>query len=167
MGLIITKYEDTANNNIVFDSSKFDYSYDDDPFPADTATDFENIILEQGDGFNVIRQTDTKDSMGSISDVSEATFRIFAYISDISKKDRMVHDMGLAVPGNRIMYVKPEYIITSGGVETTNTVKEGDILIDRNAYKWRIIKIIQEPYINGTQIYKKAVVQSIGLEGSG
>jgi len=167
MGLIITLYEDTANNNVVFDSSKFDYDYDADPFPADTATDFENILLEQGDIFFVTRQTDTKDGMGSISDISEAEFRVIAYIMDISKKDRMVHDMGLAVPGNMIMYVKPSDSVTSAGVDTTNEVKEGDILKDRNDYKWRIIKIIQEPYINGTQIYRKGVVQSIGLEGSG
>ena len=166
MGLIITKYEDSVNNNIVFDSSKFDYMYDSDPFPEDTATDFENIILEQGDSFVVTRPTTTKDSMGTVSDISDTDFRIFAYISDISKKDRMVHDMGLAVPGNRIMYVKPEYSITSAGVATTNEVREGDILADRDSEKWRVIKIIQEPYINGTQIYKKCVVQSIGLKGS-
>ena len=166
MGIVFTKYEDTDNNNIVFDSSKFDYSYDSDPFPADTATDFENIILEQGDIFFVTRPTTTKDSMGTVSDISDTDFRIFAYISDISKKDRMVHDMGLAVPGNRIMYVKPEYSIISAGVAITNEVREGDILKDRNDEKWRVIKIIQEPYINGTQIYKKSVVQSIGLKGS-
>ena len=166
MGLIITLYEDSANNNIVFDTSKFDYRYDDDPFPADTATDFKNIILEQGDVFFVIRQTDTTDGMGTISDISDEEFRIYAYISDISKKDRMVHDMGLAVPGNRIMYVKPEYTTTSAGVDTTNEVREGDILKDRDSEKWRVIKIVQEPYINGTQIYKKCVVQSIGLKGS-
>ncbi len=164
MALVITRYE--HGDDVTFDISKFDYSYDDDPFPADTATDFENIILEQGDVFFVIRQADTKDGMGTISDISETEFRIFAYISDISKKDRMVHEMGLAVPGNRIMYVKPEYLIISAGIETTNLVKEGDILKDRKDHKWRVIKIIQEPYINGTPIYKKCVVQSIGLEGS-
>ena len=166
MGLIITKYEDTDNLNLRFDYSKFNYMYDSDPFPDDTATDFENIILEQGDGFIVTRPATTNDSMGSVSDISDTDFKIFAYISDISKKDRMVHDMGLAVPGNRIMYVKPEYSTISAGAATTNEVREGDILKDRDSEKWRVIKIIQEPYINGTQIYKKCVVQSIGLKGS-
>lgn len=166
MGIIFTKYEDSANNNIVFDSSKFDFATDDDTFPADTATDFSDIVLEQGDVFNIIKQTDTTDSMGTVSDVSESEFRVIAYIQDISKKDRMVHDMGLAVPGNRIMYVKPEDSLTSAGVEITNSLKEGHILQDRNNLKWRVLKIIHEPYINGIQIYKKCVVQSIGLEGS-
>ena len=166
MAIVFTKYEDTDNNNIVFDSSQFDFSFDSDPFPTDTATDLNNILLEQGDIFYVIRQSSTKDGMGTISDVSESSFRIYAWITDISKKDRMVHDMGLAVPGNRTIYLKPTYPIVSGGVSTDYTVKEGDIFVDRNLYKWRVIKVIHEPYINDTQIYKKAVVQSIGLEGS-
>ncbi len=135
-------------------------------FASDAATDFNDIILENGDVFFVIRQTTTKDGMGTISDVSEDSFRITGYIMDISKKDYMVHDMGLAVPGNRIMYANPADSITSGGVEISNEVKEGDILKDRNNYKWRIIKILHEPYLTETQVYKKCVVQSIGLEGS-
>lgn len=166
MGIVFTKYEDSANNNIIFDSSKFDFGFDIDPFPADTATDFDDILLEQGDVFSVIRQTTTRDSMGTVSDISEDSFRIYAWITDISKKDRMIHDMGLAVPGNRTVYLKPVYSIVSGGVSTDYTVKEGDIFVDRNNYQWRVVKIIHEPHINDTEIYKKAVVQSIGLEGS-
>ncbi len=135
-------------------------------FASDAEADFNAIILENGDVFNVIRQTDTDDSMGTVSDVSETSFRIVAYLKDISKKDRMVHDMGLAVPGNRMLYAQPSDSLTSGGVATSNSVKEGDILKDRNNYKWRVIKILHEPFIVETQIYKKCVVQSIGLEGS-
>jgi len=56
--------------------------------------------------------------------------------------------------------------ITSGGVETDYVVKEGDIFVDRNSYKWKVIKIVHEPYIEQTHIYTKVVVQSIGTEGS-
>ena len=157
MGLIITKYETTTD--IVFDTSKFDYSYDDDPFPTDSQTDFSDIIDETGGTFSVIRQTTTTDGMGTVSDVSEASFSITGYLMDIDKKDRQVHDMGLATPGHRILYVKPVY-------NSSDIVKEEEVLIDRNSYKWRLIKILQEPYFNATQIYKKCVVQSIGLEGS-
>lgn len=166
MGIVLTKYEDSENNNIKFDLSKFDYSTDGDTSPADIAQDFNDILLEVGDVFYVKRQTDTTDSMGTISDVSESQFRIYAYIQDISKKDRMIHDMGLAVPGNRILYLKPSYTITSGGVDTEYVVKEGDIFIDRNSNRWRVIKIVKEPYFETQQIYKRAIVQSIGLEGS-
>lgn len=166
MAIIPTRYEDTANNNIVFDSSKFDFSYDDDTFPADAASDFEDVLMEIGAAFNVTRETTATDGTGKVTAVSDSDFRIFAIISDITKKDRQVHDMGLAVPGNRVLYLKPTYTITSGGIDTDYTVKEGDIFTDRNGYEWRVIKIVHEPYISGTQIYKKAVVQSIGMEGS-
>lgn len=167
MGIgIFTKYEDAANNNIKFDVSKFDFSFDDDTSPADTATDFDNIILEKGGVFHIIRQSTDTDTMGTISDVRETVFRVYGYIMDISKKDYMVHDMGLAVPGNRTLYVKPEYSITSAGSSETNSVKEGDILKDRNNYRWKVIKIVSEPIIGNTKIYKKCVVQSLGLEGS-
>ena len=161
MSLILTKYEDAVNNNVVFDSSKFDYTYsDDDTFPDETQEDFEAIIDEAGETFDVIRQTDTVDGMGTVSAVSESSFEIEGYLMDIEKKDRQVHSMGLAVPGNRIIYLKILY-------NDSDVVKEGDILVDRNDYKWRVVKIIHEPFINSTEIYKKAVVKSIGLEGSG
>ena len=156
MAIVITKYEDTANNNIVFDSSKFDYSTDGDTFPADSRTDFDEIL----------RETDTNDSMGITSDIASEELRIYAVIQDITKKDRKIHEMGLAVEGNRKMFVKHQYTITSGGVDTTHVVKEGDILKDRNDRYWKIISIVKEPYIETLEIYKICVVQSIELKGS-
>ena len=166
MGIVITKYEDSANNNIVFDSSKFDYSYDGETFPADAQTDFDNILLENGDVFFIVRETDTKDSMGTISDISSEELRIYAIIQDISKKDRKIHEMGLAVEGNRKMFVKHKYTLTSGGVETDHVVKEGDVLKDRNDNYWRITNIVSEPYLESSQIFKTCIVQSIELGGS-
>lgn len=169
MGLVITKYEDvadTSSGNIQFDVSKFDYYMDSDTFPTDATQDFVDCLLEIGDVFSVTRQITTVDASGKITAVSESDFRIVAFITDISKKDRQIHDMGLAVTGNRVLYLKPVSIITSGGVETEYVVKEDDIFTDRNDNKWRVIKIIHEPYVADDQVYKKAVVQSIDLQGS-
>lgn len=167
MTLILTKYDDAENNNVTFDYSKFDHSFDDDTFPADCATDFDDVLLEIGAGFNVTRQATTEDATGKTITVSDSYFSIYAYITDITKKDRQVHDMGLAVPGNRILYLKPIYTLTSAGVDTEYVVKEGDIFTDRDSHDWRVITIIHEPYVSGTQIYKKCVIQSLGMEGSG
>ena len=156
MTLIITKYETT--DDIVFDTSKFDYRYE-GTFPADTQTDFEDIVDEIGGTFDVITETDVVDGMGAVTGITPASFAITGYLQDITKKDFKIHDMGLAVPGNRLLYLKQEY-------NTSDVVKEGHILVDRNGYHWRIVKIIHEPYLNATEIYKKAVVKSIGLEGS-
>ena len=166
MALVITRYDDLENNNVVFDSSKFDLYYDDDPFPTDTATDFDNILLEQGGIFQVITQTTTTDGMGAVTNVSETSFNIHAWVTDINKKERMIHEMGLAVPGNRVIYLKPNYPIVSGGVTNDYIVKEGDVFIDRNGYRLRFVKIIEEPYINATPIYQKCVIKNIGLKGS-
>lgn len=159
MGLIITRYESAANGNIKFDSSKFDYIYDSDPFPEDSQTDFDNIIDEVGSTYSILTEVITIGSMGSVTNITQSEFSITAYIMDITKKDRQIHEMGLAVPGNRTIYFKTEYA-------DSNVVKEDDILVDTASKQWRIVKILDEPYISATQIYKKAVVKSINLEGS-
>ena len=159
MGVVITKYEDPANTNVQFDVSKFDYDYDSDTFPTDAQTDFESIITEAGGNFDVLTEVDVTDGMGRITSITQNTFSITGWITDISKKDLKIHSMGLAVPGNRVIYLKYEY-------NGSDVVKEGHILVDRKGYHWRIVKIIHEPFLNTTEVYKKAVVQSIGLEGS-
>ena len=156
MGIVFTKYE--TGDNIVFDTSKFDHTYDDDTFPLDAGNDFDNIITEAGGNFDVTRETDTLDGMGGVTNISDATFSITGWITDINKKDYKIHSMGLAVPGNRIIYVKDIY--------GTDVVKEGDVLTDRVSKQWKIVTIIKEPFLNRTEIYKKAVIKSIGLEGS-
>ena len=133
---------------------------------SDIAADLKEVLLENGDTFFVNTQTETTDSMGNVSAVTTSSFRMFGYLQDITKKDRKVHDMGLAVPGNRILYITPEFSTSSGAVTTEYVVKEDDILIDRNSYGWRVVKIIQEPFWNDTEIYKKLVVKSIGLVGT-
>ena len=156
MVLVITKYEN--NNDVKFDSSKFDYYYSENTFPSDTRTDFENIITEAGGNFEITRETSTLDGMGGITNISSSTFSITGWITDITKKDRKIHSMGLAGPGNRILYVKYTY--------GSDVVKEGDVFTDRASNQWRIVTIIHEPFLNSTEIYKKAVIKSIGMEGS-
>jgi len=133
---------------------------------SDIKADFLAIILEYGDGFTVETQTNTVDGMGNVTEITKTTFNVYGYLQDITKKDRKINSMGLAVPGNRILYLTPEYTTTSGLVTTTNVVKEDDLLIDRNGYKWRVVKIVHEPNWNDTEIYKKVIVRSVGLEGS-
>jgi len=166
MGLVITKYEDSINNNVVFDISKFDYSYDGDTFPADAATDFDNVLLEMGDIYNVLRPSDTDDAMGDISATANSSFRIYAIKLGLTKKDRLIHNIGIAVTGLMKVYVKPVYTLTSAGVDTEYVVKEGDIFVDKNSKKWRMVKILHEPEIEQEEIYKKFLVQSINLGGS-
>jgi hypothetical protein len=121
--------------------------------------DFGAFITLYGQSVVVTRNTPTLDSMGTVSAITAATFTITAMFQDISAKDWMIHDMGLAVSGNRKLYMKSD---NSG-----NEVKEGDIVTDINSVQWRVIKIVKQPNVASTEVYKSCVVQSINLEGSG
>jgi len=135
--------------------------------------DVEAILKENGDIYFVTRQTTTEDGLGRVDDVSEADFRIFGMIQDITIKDRQIQEMGLAVPGNRKIFLMPDYSITSAGVATTNEVKEGDILTDAHLYtgkgntgQFRIVKILRQWEESDEEIYRTAIIQSINLDGS-
>lgn len=158
MGLKKTKYEDTENQNVRFDFSKFDYFYDTDTFPTDAETDFEDIIDDHGREYTIIRQTDTVDNMGRVTATSESSNTVNGFIRDISKKDRQNASFGLAVPGDRTFYIAEE----SNSFE----IKEGDLVVDENTYRWKIVSLLKEPYICNNQVYKRAVIRSTGLEGS-
>ena len=173
MGIVFTVYEDTANNNIVFDSSKFDYGYDSDDFPSVVNDDVSEILLENGDVYNLARQTTVEDGMGNVTTTSHTNYRIYGMFQDIGIKDRKIHDMGLAVPGARKFYYMPSYVVTSGGVETTHEVKEGDIITDSKLYAgtgntgaFRVVKILNQWYLPNQEAYRVAIVQSINLDGT-
>lgn len=166
MGIVITKYEDSVNQNIRFDISTFDYSNDSDTFDTDVLADFKAIILEQGDNFTLIKETVTTDGFGDVTAVSDTEYVIFGYIRDVIKRDREVQEAGLAVTGNMVFYSYAEYSTTSAGVETTWEVVEGDIIKDRDGGRWRVVQVVQEPYVQDTKIYKKLVVRDIHHGGS-
>jgi len=134
--------------------------------------DFENILLENGDIYYVTRQTTTEDSIGDVKKITDTTFRIFCIFQDITLKDRKIHEMGLAVAGNRKVYIMPDYSITSGGVSTINEVKINDIITDTKLYsgtntgKWRVVKILKQWYEPAGEIYRVAIVKSINLDGT-
>jgi len=122
--------------------------------------DFNAFMDKYGSTFTVTRLTETTDSMGTVSSISESEFSVIGVIQDISYKDRIVHDMGLAVPGNRKFFCK---VLATDG---TNEVKEGDLITDANGVQWKVTNIIKQPYVKDTQIYKYCIIKSITLEGS-
>ena len=83
MGIVLTKYEDSANNNVVFDVSKFDYSFAEDAFPGDSQDDYSDILLEAGSDYTVTQQTTSEDSMGDVIDVVETSFTARAYLQHL------------------------------------------------------------------------------------
>ena len=167
MGLVVTRYENAANQTVKFDLSKFDYFYTDEGVSGtDIASDFDTVLLEIGTVFNIYKQTVVKGSMGNVTSVTEVARSIYAYIEDITKRDREIHELGLAVSGNSKMFIKPTYSLVSAGVKTSYVVAEGDIFKDTNGHSWRIVKIVAERKLNDTVIFKIAVIQSVDLDGT-
>jgi len=152
---------------VVFDSSKFDYYYDPTTFESESVTDVENIIeSEYGRVYNLYRVGQTTDSMGKATAITDTGHRLTALMQDITAKDLDIHDMGLAVPGNKKMFLRPVYTETSGGVDSTFSVQEGDILFDEDEIRWRVEQIVGERHLGGTEVFRVAVVRNIDLKGS-
>ena len=112
--------------------------------------------------------------MGRVTDTENDTYRMYGMFQDITLKDRKIHDMGLAVPGNRKFFFKPSYSTTSGGVTTEYELKEGDFIKDSKLYGtdadttglWRVEKIMRQWWEPGTEIFRVAIVKNINLDGS-
>lgn len=149
-----------------FDVSTFDYTFTAEQFETDAQNDFDEILKDRGRVFYLEQQTDTIDGMGNVSNISVTSIPIYMILQDITKKDRKIHDMGLAVMGSMKVFLKPNYTITSAGVDTTYTPKEDDILVYSDDTRWRILKIIKEEYSGNTRVFKTAIVQNIDLKGS-
>lgn len=130
-------------------------------FDTTMLDDLDTILLERGRGFYVKRQTTTEGGMGNVLTVTNERFLVYGILMDITKKDRQIHDMGLAVPGNVKGFFKQTYPVSGG---QTFEIKENDILEDAaSLQEWRVEKIIAER----KQIMKVLVLKSIPLEGSG
>ena len=130
---------------------------------SDILVDLNNILLDHGRAFQVKRQSVTEDSLGNVTDVSNTEGAVYGILQDITRKDRKIVDMGLAVPGNIKGYFKMTYSVVSAGVSTTFEIKEGDVLIDnKTSDDWRIEKILAER----KQALKVLVLKNISNEGS-
>lgn len=125
--------------------------------------DVQAIINEHGKSVTLIRQTETDASMGDVTDVSEETWPIVSLIQDITRKDRQIHDMGLAIPGNSKAFFYHEYPNSITGKGTV-TVEVGDIILDENSKRWRIEQIIGQRSMLANEIFRSAVIKKIDLD---
>jgi hypothetical protein len=125
--------------------------------------DIQDIILEHGQTGTLIRQSKTTDSMGGETANEEEEYIIITMIQDISKKDRNIHEMGLAVPGNVKAFFYHEYpnSITGNG---TVSVQVGDIYQETSGKQWRIEEIIGERYLDENEIFRVGILRNIGLD---
>ena len=157
MGLIITKFGAGTKFGA---PTKFGYYYDDDVFDTDSLQDLSDILTEGGTEYTITQESDTLDGKGNVIGISASTFKAQGLIQDITKKDRQIHEMGLAVPGNSKAFFEPSY---NAGV---NAVVVGDMITDGAGSKWKVIEAIGERTISDTEIFRLFIIQNINLEGS-
>jgi len=115
--------------------------------------DVQDIIIDHGSELTLIRQTETVASMGDTTEVSEEEWNIWTLIQDITKKDRKIHEMGLAVPGNSKAFFFHEYpdSITNNG---TVSVQAGDIIKDSDDRRWRVEIILAQRQGDNDEVFR-------------
>ena len=126
-------------------------------------TDMQEIIKAHGMQGHLIRQTKTTGSMGDTSDVGGSGYTIFFIMQDITKKDRQIHEMGLAIPGNAKAFFYHQYpdSITGNGALI---IRAGDMIKDKNDKWWRIEKILGGRKAQTKEIFRVGVIKNIGLD---
>ena len=129
---------------------------------ASMRTDIQNIIKTHGQQAELVRPVPSTDTMGQTTSVGVTGYTIFFIMQDITKKDRKIHEMGLAIPGNVKGFFYNEYpaIITGNG---TLTVKAGDKIKDRNGFWWRIEQLVGARKSLTKEIFRTAVLKKIDL----
>lgn len=124
--------------------------------------DIQGIITDNGKEFVLTRQTETRDGMGGVTDVSEENYNIWSLIQDITKKDRQIHEMGLAVTGNSKAFFFHEYpdAITGNGLLD---IKVGDIITRVDGKKWRVEEIISQKQADNGEVFRTGIIKNIDL----
>jgi len=120
-----------------------------------TSADFENgPLTDLGGTFNLIKVTDTLDTMGGKTAASESSTSIQGIMQKITEKDRNIREMGLAVSGNVKFFV-------SGSVD----LDEGDIIEEASTSKrWRVETILGNRKIGSNAIFISSILKNIGLD---
>ncbi len=123
----------------------------------------QTIIQEDGIEATLIRQTETTDTTGAVTAVSEQEYTIYMSINDILRDDRQIHDMGLAVPGSAKIFLFHEYpdSITGNGVVS---VQVGDMIKDDEDQYWRVETISGEREMEGSEIFKSEIIKKVEMD---
>ena len=125
--------------------------------------DVQGIIQTHGVSAILKRQTETTDTMGGVTTVSTENYNIYVLVQDITKNDRLIHEMGLAIEGNSKAFFFHQYSdsITGNG---DMSVQVGDIIEDAEDQHWRVEQIIAERKSQANEIFRTAIIKRIDLD---
>ncbi len=119
-----------------------------------TGSDFVNgPLADLGVNYNLIKITNTLDTMGAKTAVSESSTVIQGIMQKISEKDRDIREMGLTVSGNVRFYVSEKISLEVGDIiEEISTLK-----------RWRVEKIMKKVDFGNNAIFISSVLKNVGL----
>lgn len=110
-----------------------------------------NAVAKKGETATRRRAVTTEDSNGGVTAITNNDESVQVVFNNITAKDLKIHDMGLAVLGNKKIYF-----------DTDQDIIEGDTIIDSNGINWHVETITAEY----TGVFSTAVVKNISLKGS-
>ena len=129
----------------------------------DRRNDFQAIVLDNGTTATLKRETTTEGPMGETKSHSTDNYSIVYMKQDINHKDRQIHEMGLAVPGNSKAFFYHQYLAAMTG-NGDMVVHVGDIIEDATGNQYRIEQIIGDRYMTGEEIFKVGIIRRINLD---
>lgn len=136
------------------------------PTYKEMRTDFKSLIDEIGNEVTFERKTATTDSLGGVTSSTsvisgvQTSHTIKCIMQPITEKDRDIHSMGLAEPGNRKVFFKHEYDSDDDSdISGTITPTLGDEITDSNSIKWRIIQILKKSTHQDYDVFIKAIIR--------
>ncbi len=135
--------------------------------PADLSTkiqDVVDIIDDNGESATLKRKTTVTGTMGDVVSETNTDYTINWLRQDITNKDRNIHEMGLAIPGNIKAFLYPWYTEDIAGQSGTLIPQTGDIIEDDEGKLWRMEQIVDRPLADNQVIYILAICKSIQLE---
>lgn len=159
---LVAMYDDSAITVVYYQTDMQSIT-----LPADLSSkiqDVVNIIDDNGESGTLKRKTTVTGTMGEVVSETNQDYIINWLRQDITNKDRVIHEMGLAIPGNIKAFLYPWYTEDITGVAGTLTPQTGDIIEDDDGKLWRIEQILDRPLADNQVIYIQAVCKSIQLE---
>lgn len=110
-----------------------------------------NPVFKKGETVTRRRRVTTTDSNGGVIAITNDDKILTVIFNNINAKDLKIHDMGLAVLGNKKIFF-----------DADQDIIEGDILIDSKEIKWYVETILSKY----EEVYSMAIVKNISLKGS-
>ncbi len=159
---LVAMYDDSAITTVYYQTDMQSIV-----LPADLSSkiqDVVNIIDANGESATLKRKTTITGTMGEVVSETNQDYTINWYRQDITNKDRNIHEMGLAIPGNIKVFFYPWYTEDITGVAGTMTPQTGDIIEDDAGKQWRMEQIVSQPLADNQIIYILAICKSINLE---